>query len=54
VTVDDLEAAVRQATVLGGQVLMQPTDNGWVREALAIDPAGNALSLIRRRAASGR
>ncbi len=54
VSVDDLDAAVRQAAVLGGQVLMPPTDNGWVRKALAIDPAGNALSLLQYRAASGR
>ncbi len=44
--VTDLDAAVADVERLGGQVLMPPTDNGWVRKALVTDPAGNRLSLI--------
>ena len=48
VAVDDLEATVARVTELGGEVLMPPTDNGWVIKALVVDPAGNRLSLIAR------
>jgi len=48
VAVDDLEATVARVTELGGEVLMPPTDNGWVVKALVVDPAGNRLSLIAR------
>lgn len=43
---DHFDAAVADVERLGGQVLMPPTDNGWVRKALVTDPAGNRLSLI--------
>lgn len=46
VTVADLEATVARVTELGGEVLMPPTDNGWVTKALVADPSGNHLSLI--------
>jgi predicted enzyme related to lactoylglutathione lyase len=46
IEVADLDAAVADVERLGGQVLMPPTDNGWVRKALVTDPAGNRLSLI--------
>ena len=48
VAVDDLEATVARVAELGGEVLMPPTDNGWVVKALVVDPAGNRLSLIAR------
>jgi len=47
VTVSDLDGVVAQVSALGGQVLMPPTDNGWVTKALVQDPAGNRLSLIQ-------
>jgi predicted enzyme related to lactoylglutathione lyase len=46
IVVTDLEAAVAAATANGGQVVMPPTDNGWVVKAQVTDPAGNLLSLI--------
>jgi predicted enzyme related to lactoylglutathione lyase len=46
VTVTDLDATVARVAALGGEVLMPPTDNGWVTKALVTDPAGNQLSLI--------
>jgi uncharacterized protein len=48
VAVDDLEAAVARVADHGGAVLMPPTDNGWVRKAIVVDPAGNRISLIAR------
>lgn len=48
VAVDDLDAAVAEALRLGGSVLMEPVDNGWVRKALVADPAGNRVTLIAR------
>jgi predicted enzyme related to lactoylglutathione lyase len=49
VAVDDLEAAVARVAEHGGEVLMPPTDNGWVYKALVTDPAGNRVALIARR-----
>jgi predicted enzyme related to lactoylglutathione lyase len=46
VTIPDLEATITRVAELGGEVLMPPTDNGWVTEALVTDPDGNQLSLI--------
>ena len=54
VTVSDLDATIAQVTELGGEVLMPPTDNGWVTKALVADPSGNQLSLIAERPAAGR
>jgi predicted enzyme related to lactoylglutathione lyase len=48
VAVDDLEAAVARVAEHGGEVLMPPTDNGWVHKAIVVDPAGNRISLIAR------
>lgn len=48
VAVDDLDAAVARAEAHGGEVLMPPTDNGWVHKAIVVDPAGNRISLIAR------
>jgi predicted enzyme related to lactoylglutathione lyase len=48
VAVDDLEAAVARVADHGGEVLMPPTDNGWVLKALVADPAGNRIALIAR------
>ena len=53
VTVADLDAAVARVAALGGAVLMEPTDNGWVTKALVTDPAGNQLSLIAGGPSSG-
>ena len=47
VTVANLRQVVDRVEALGGQVLMPPTDNGWVTKALVRDPAGNELSLIQ-------
>ncbi|MEY9930527.1 putative enzyme related to lactoylglutathione lyase [Catenulispora sp. GP43] len=47
VAVADLELAVRRAAELGGEVVMPPTDNGWVLKAQVTDPAGNVLTLIQ-------
>ena len=47
VAVADLEQAVRRAAELGGEVVMPPTDNGWVLKAQVKDPAGNPLTLIQ-------
>jgi uncharacterized protein len=48
VAVDDLEATVARVAEHGGEVLMPPTDNGWVFKATVVDPAGNRISLISR------
>ncbi len=47
VGVPDLEQTLRRARELGGTVLMEPVDNGWVIKATITDPAGNRLNLIR-------
>jgi predicted enzyme related to lactoylglutathione lyase len=52
--VADLDATVARVRDLGGQILMPPTDNGWVTRALVTDPGGNALSLIQDRPSPGR
>jgi predicted enzyme related to lactoylglutathione lyase len=49
VGVDDLESAVARVAEHGGEVLMPPTDNGWVTKALVTDPAGNRIALIANR-----
>jgi predicted enzyme related to lactoylglutathione lyase len=48
VAVDDLEATVARVAEHGGEILMPPTDNGWVLKALVRDPAGNRIALIAR------
>jgi predicted enzyme related to lactoylglutathione lyase len=48
VSVVDLAAAVTEAERLGGDVVMPPTDNGWVVKAQIRDPAGNVLTLIQQ------
>jgi predicted enzyme related to lactoylglutathione lyase len=48
VIVQDLDAAIAQATSLGGSVIMPTVDNGWVRKAQVVDPAGNLLTLIQK------
>jgi len=47
VVVPDLETSVREAEARGGDIVMPPTDNGWVRKAQVRDPAGNVLTLIQ-------
>ncbi len=54
VAAPDLDAAVAQVAWLGGQILVPPTDNGWVIRALVTDPAGNRHSLIQDRRSAGR
>lgn len=54
VTVPDLDATVARVAELGGEVLMPPTDNGWVTKAVVADPSGNHLSLIAAQPAGGR
>ena len=48
IVVDDLDAAVLDASSAGGSVVMPATDNGWVRKAQVADPAGNVLTLIQK------
>jgi predicted enzyme related to lactoylglutathione lyase len=48
VAVDDLEATIARVEASGGEILMPPTDNGWVTKAIVADPAGNRISLIAR------
>ena len=47
VSVVDLDSAVAETGRLGGEVVMPPTDNGWVLKAQVRDPAGNVLTLIQ-------
>lgn len=54
VTVDDLDSFVSRVVELGGQLLMPPTDNGWVIKALIADPAGNTVSLIQNQSPADR
>jgi predicted enzyme related to lactoylglutathione lyase len=54
VSVSDLDATVARVTELGGEVLMPPTNNGWVTKAIVKDPAGNHLSLISQHGSGGR
>lgn len=54
VTIPDLDATVARVAELGGEVLMPPTDNGWVTKALVTDPDGNQLSLIAEQPGGGR
>ncbi|MEM9036890.1 MAG: VOC family protein [Actinomycetota bacterium] len=53
VAVPDLEAAVAEATGLGGRVVMPPTDNGFVKKAQVEDPAGNVLTFVEEDASGG-
>ena len=48
VAVDDLEGTIARVEANGGEILMPPTDNGWVTKAIVADPAGNRISLIAR------
>jgi len=48
VVVDDLTATLERVRELGGDVTMEPVDNGWVTKATVTDPAGNELSLIQK------
>jgi predicted enzyme related to lactoylglutathione lyase len=47
VGVADLRAAVDHAVALGGTIVMEPTDNGWVTKAQIADPCGNVVTLIQ-------
>ena len=50
VQVEDVDAAVRKATALGGKVVQQPTDvAGAGRMAEIADPEGNRLGLVSPR-----
>src|SRR5206468_1499729 len=48
ISVADLTSAMVEAERLGGEVVMPPTDNGWVVKAQVRDPAGNVLTLIQQ------
>jgi predicted enzyme related to lactoylglutathione lyase len=54
VTVPDLVGTIARVAELGGEVLMPPTDNGWVTKAVVADPDRNQLSLIAEKPAGGR
>ncbi len=47
VVVPDLGRAVAAAVANGGDIAMPPTDNGWVRKGVLIDPAGNHVTDIQ-------
>jgi predicted enzyme related to lactoylglutathione lyase len=47
VVVPDIDQAVAAAVENGGQVAMPVTDNGWVKKAILLDPAGNKLTIIQ-------
>lgn len=47
IVVADLDGALELATREGGKVVLEKTDNGWVKKAQIADPAGNVLTLIQ-------
>ncbi len=47
VVVPDLARSLDLAVAHGGTVAMPVTDNGWVRKAQIVDPAGNRVTLIQ-------
>jgi predicted enzyme related to lactoylglutathione lyase len=47
VVVPDLDGALKAAVAEGGSVVLDKTDNGWVKKAQIADPAGNLLTLIQ-------
>jgi predicted enzyme related to lactoylglutathione lyase len=47
VVVPDIARAVAAALEHGGQIAMPVTDNGWVKKAVLLDPAGNKLTIIQ-------
>jgi hypothetical protein len=47
IVVADLDAALATAANQGGRVVLEKTDNGWVKKAQVADPAGNVLTLIQ-------
>jgi len=47
VVVPDLARSLDVAVEHGGTVAMPITDNGWVRKAQIVDPAGNRVTLIQ-------
>ncbi|MEM8904667.1 MAG: VOC family protein [Actinomycetota bacterium] len=49
VAVPDLPAAVARAEATGAEIVMPPTDNGWVNKAQIADPAGNVVTLVEDR-----
>jgi uncharacterized protein len=47
VIVQDVDQSVAAAVENGGQIAMPVTDNGWVKKAVLLDPAGNSLTIIQ-------
>ncbi len=47
VVVADLDATIAAAAAQGGDIAMAPTDNGWVRKGVLVDPAGNHVTVIQ-------
>jgi predicted enzyme related to lactoylglutathione lyase len=47
VVVPDIDHSIAAAFEHGGQVAMPATDNGWVKKAVLIDPAGNKFTIIQ-------
>lgn len=47
IVVPDIDHAVAEAIAHGGQVAMPVMDNGWVKNAALLDPAGNRLTIIQ-------
>lgn len=47
IVVPDVERTVAAAIEWGGAIAMPMTDNGWVKKAMLVDPAGNKLTVIQ-------
>jgi predicted enzyme related to lactoylglutathione lyase len=47
IVVPDLDRALRSSADAGGRIVMEKTDNGWVKKGQVTDPAGNRLTLIQ-------
>ncbi len=47
IVVPELARALELAVACGGTVAMPATDNGFVRKAQIVDPAGNHVTLIQ-------
>jgi predicted enzyme related to lactoylglutathione lyase len=47
VVVTDIDRSIAAAVDNGGQIAMPVTDNGWVKKAALLDPAGNKITIIQ-------
>jgi predicted enzyme related to lactoylglutathione lyase len=47
IVVPDIDRSVAAVNELGGAIAMPVTDNGWVKKAVLVDPAGNQITIIQ-------